>query len=295
MRQVLDFSLLGQVRELCGEESAGVAEFGLITHDMPHSAWAESYRSIRTNIEFLRRNRSLQVLQVTSPHSGDGKSSSASNLAISLAKAGRKVVLIDADLRKPSLHKIFGASRERGLTLALNDVLSVSQVVQPTAVEQLDLIAAGPLMANPAELLASPQLGLILSELKQTYDLVIIDSSPILAVTDPAIIGASVDGMVLIAQPSALKRRDAELTRELLKGLGTLVLGTVINRINHQEGKAGYGYGYGYGYGHGSTAEATNGHSADDRKKPSRSESVERLQAPPSNGHAPAAAPDSHV
>jgi capsular exopolysaccharide synthesis family protein len=278
LRQALDYSLLGQVFQLAEEEGVGVAEFGLISHELPRSAWAEAFRSIRTNIEFLRRHRNAQVLQLTSPHSGDGKSASASNLAISLAKAGRRVVLIDADLRKPSLHKVFGASRERGLTLALNDVLAVSQVIQPTAVEQLDLIAAGPVSAHPAELLASPQLGRILGELKQTYDLVIIDSSPILAVTDPAIIGALVDGLVLVVQPSALKRRDAELTREVLASLGTPVLGTVINRINRQEVKAGFGYGYGYGYG--STAEAAHG----DR---------ELRPAPSANGHAPAASSES--
>ena len=97
---------------------------------MPRSAWAEAYRSIRTNIDFLRRSRNVQVIQITSPYSGDGKSASASNLAISLAKAGRKVLLIDADLRKPSLHKVFGLTKERGFSLVLKDLLAISQVVQ---------------------------------------------------------------------------------------------------------------------------------------------------------------------
>ena len=122
---VLDYAVLGQVLQLPEEESVGIEEFGLISQVLPRSAWAEAYRSIRTNIDFLRRSRNIQVIQITSPYSGDGKSSSASNLAISMARAGRKVVLIDADLRKPSLHKVFGLTTERGFSLVLNEVLIV--------------------------------------------------------------------------------------------------------------------------------------------------------------------------
>src|SRR5206468_6638960 len=118
-------------------------EFGLISHTMPRSAWSEAYRSIRTNIEFLRRSRNVQVIQITSPYSGDGKSASASNLAISLAKAGRRVLLIDADLRKPSLHKVFGLTKERGFSLVLKELFTISQVVQHSSVDGLDLITAG--------------------------------------------------------------------------------------------------------------------------------------------------------
>jgi capsular exopolysaccharide synthesis family protein len=216
---------------------------------LPRSAWAEAYRSIRKNIDFLRRSRNIQVIQITSPYSNDGKSASASNLAISLANAGRKVLLIDADLRKPSLHKIFGLSKGRGLSLVLKDLFSISQVVQRSTIEGLDLITAGPEPSNPAELLASPRFAAVLAELRGLYDTVIIDTSPILAVTDPAIIGASVDGVILVLQTSSLKRRDAETTGEVLKTLGTPVLGSVVNRVGRDEAGGAYGYGYGYGYG----------------------------------------------
>jgi capsular exopolysaccharide synthesis family protein len=275
LRQVLDYTILGQVFQLSDEETADVEEFGLISRTMPHSAWAESYRSIRTNIDFLRRSRDVRLIQITSPYSGDGKSASASNLAISLANAGRKVLLIDADLRKPSLHKIFGLAKDRGFSSVLRDLLSLSEAIQPSAIKGLDLITAGPEPSNPAELLASARFAAALDELRGLYDTVILDTSPILAVTDPAIIGASVDGILLVVQPSSLKRRDVELTREVLHALGTPVLGTVINRIGREEGRGGYGYGTGYGYGYGSFGR--------------RSSEVEpgeavALVAPPKNG-----------
>jgi len=193
------------------------------------------------------------VIQITSPYSGDGKTASASNLAVSMANAGRKVLLIDADLRKPSLHKVFGLTKERGFSLVLRELLTISQAIQHSSIEGLDLITAGPEPGNPAELLASSRFASALEEVRSLYDTVIIDTSPILAVTDPAIIGASVDGVLLVVQPSSLKRRDAEMAKEVLKTLGTLVLGTVINRIGREVvgGAYGYGYGYGHGYGHG--------------------------------------------
>ena len=189
LRKVLDYTVLGQIFQLPEDQHAEIEEFGLISLTMPRSAWAESYRSIRTNIDFLRRSRNIQVIQITSPYSGDGKTASASNLAISMAKAGRKVLLIDADLRKPSLHKVFGLTKERGFTLALKEVLALSQVIQPTKIPGLDLITAGTEPSNPAELLASPRFAAALDEVRMLYDIVIIDTSPILAVTDPAIIG----------------------------------------------------------------------------------------------------------
>jgi capsular exopolysaccharide synthesis family protein len=275
LRKVLDYPVLGQIFQLTEDQKAGIAEFGLISQIMPRSAWAEAYRSMRTNIDFLRRSRNIHVIQVTSAHPGDGKSASSSNLAITLARAGRKVLLIDADLRKPTLHKVFGVAREGGFSLVLKDVLTLTQAIQHSSIEGLDLIAAGPEPGNPAELLACPRFVAALDEARGLYDAVIVDTSPILAVTDPAIVGALVDGIVLVVQPSSLKRHDVELTRELLQNLETPVLGILINRIGRAEAAESFGYGYGYGYGS-YGRDQTEGSSLDPR----------RAHTEPVNGHA---------
>jgi len=291
LRQVLDYTVLGQVFQLPDDQSANVEEFGRICTTMPRSAWAEAYRSIRTNIDFLRRSHDVQVIQIASPYSGDGKSSSASNLAISMARAGRKVLLIDADLRKPSLHKVFGLTNERGFSLVLKDELSISQVIQPSTLDGLDLITTGPEPANPAELLAAPRFLAALDEVRKLYDFVIIDTSPILAVTDPSIIGAAVDGIVLVVQPSSLKRRDAEHAKEVLNNLGTRVLGIVINRIGPEDvgSASGYGYGsgsgYGYGSGYGSSGAASGEVPGDRAADLAQTVQVHGLPEHSANGH----------
>ena len=183
------------------------------------------------------------MLLVTSPQSGDGKSTTASNLAISLAHAGRRVLLIDADLRRPSQHLIHGLRRSPGLTHILKDVLPFHRVVQQTLIDNLDFLATGSEVSNPAELLASPRLNVLLEEVRPLYDVVIFDSSPLLAVTDSSIIASVVDGVLLVVRVSATRRHDIERTLEHLKTLGTLVLGTVVNGMVREQ----FGYGYGYG------------------------------------------------
>src|SRR5262249_15357296 len=154
-----DLSVLGVIPQLTEEQRATMGEVGLISQAMPRSLPAEAYKALRTNLEFLRRNQRLEVIMVTSPTASDGKSTTSSNLAISLAHAGRRVLLVDADLRKPSLDSIYGLRRDRGLSHVLRDLMPMSRVVQRTSVENLDFIATGPEVPNPAELLMSARLG----------------------------------------------------------------------------------------------------------------------------------------
>src|SRR5262249_47611967 len=169
----------------------------------------------------------------------------ASNLAISLAQSGRKVLLVDADLRHPSLHRTHGLHRRFGLTQILADRRPLGRAVQPTPIENLDLLAAGPDTPNPAELLASQRLVTFVEETREAYDNVVIDSSPLLAVTDPSLLAAVSDGIVLVVRASVTRRHDAEQTLELLGTLGTTVLGVVVNGV--KPGKLGSRYGYPYG------------------------------------------------
>lgn len=232
LRRVMDLSVLGTIPRLGSNRNAARGRVGLISHEAPHSIQAESYRSLRTSLQIDRRPTPHQVILVTSPYPGDGKTTTASNLAISLALAGRKVLLIDADLRNPSQHRVFDRSRERGLTLMLSGILPFDQVVQPTAVPGLDLLTAGQEVPSPAELLASHGLSEHLEDIRRAYQIVIIDSSPLLVVTDPSILAAEVDGILLVTRASQTRRRDAMRVAELLKALGTPVLGAVLNGTN---------------------------------------------------------------
>ncbi|MBV8075467.1 MAG: polysaccharide biosynthesis tyrosine autokinase [Planctomycetaceae bacterium] len=242
MCRVLDLRVLGVVPQLSREEYEAVEEIALISHAVPRSLLSESYRSIRTSLlGFLRHNQNAQLILVTSPLVGDGKSTIASNLAISLSHAGRKVLLIDGDLRCPSLHRIYNLRQDRGLTHVLKGLLPLHQAVQPASIKNLELLAAGPEVSNPAELLASHRLGELAEEVRRIYDIVIFDSSPLLTVADPSILASVIDGIVLVARVSVTRRREAEWALELLRIPGTPVLGSVINRATREQ--IGYGYG----------------------------------------------------
>lgn len=252
IRKLIDLPVIGIIPQLGVEQIESSGSVGLLSHETPRSALAESYKSTRTNLEFLRRSRQAQVLLITSPHPGDGKSTTASNLAITLAHAGRKVLLIDADLRKPSLHGVFSLKRDRGLSDLLNGEGPIGLRCQRTFVENLDLMTTGPDVTNPAELLASQRFNTILDDLRRGYDVVIVDSSPLLAVTDPSIVASVADAIVLVIRVTSTRRHDLERMMELVKTLGIPVLGMVVNGVTRTQIGYGYGYGYGrYGYGYG--------------------------------------------
>jgi succinoglycan biosynthesis transport protein ExoP len=248
LRRLTGLAVLGQVVLLPERRSGAMGPLGLISYAKPRSYWAETYRAIRTNIEFLRRrNQRLQVLLVTSPYPGDGKTTAASNLAISFALAGRRVLLIDADLRSPSLDKVHGLRREHGLSHLLKDRLPLHQVAQRSQIENLEVITVGPEAHSPDELLSSPRLKELLDEARQAYDVTLLDSSPLLAVVDPAIVGAVVDGVILVARPGTLRRRDVEHVLELLRIGGASILGMLVNGISREDRNYSYDY---ISYGH---------------------------------------------
>jgi capsular exopolysaccharide synthesis family protein len=245
LRDTMGSPVLGQIPRLGRGDEARARGFGRISHVEPRSPWSEGFRAVRTNVDLLRQRGDLRVLMVSSARAGEGKSSLSSNLAISLAQAGRRVLLIDADLRKPTQHRVHGVRREPGLSEVLRDGRSLGMVAQPTAVEGLDLVVAGAEPPNPAELLVSPRLAGFLAEARGLYDIVIVDSAPLLPVADSSIIGPLVDCVILVAQASRLRRPEARRLRELVDGIGVPLLGVVANRVGREHG--GYGYGYGYG------------------------------------------------
>src|SRR5271157_2289646 len=252
IRKLVDVPLIGVIPFIRDAEVVAAGTAGLLSHQKPRSALAECYKTTRTNLEFLRRSRQAHVLLVASSLPGDGKTTTASNLAIALASTGRRVLLIDGDLRKPSLHRLFDLTREGGFSDALLSRDSIDRLVQPTFVNNLDLLTTGHHVSNPAELLASERLGDVFKELRSIYDMVLIDSSPLLIVTDPSIIAAVADGIILVVRISSTRRHDLDVTNEMLKTLGVPVFGMVVNGVTQEEVGYGYGYGYGrYGYGYG--------------------------------------------
>lgn len=245
LREVLDLPLLGRVPEVAHAAESG--PLGLIARTDPFSPQSEAFREVRTHIDLARRDGSIRAILVTSPRPGDGKSTTASNLAIGLAHAGRRVLLVDADLRRPTQGAIHGQPREHGLTQFLQGTLPIHRAIRPAGIANLDLIVAGAAVSNPSELLMSARFSEFLETVRPSYDLVIVDSSPLLSVADAAIAGSLVDAILLVARPSALRRRDAERASEILKSLGTPVLGVVANRVDAAEASYGYGYDVNHG------------------------------------------------
>jgi succinoglycan biosynthesis transport protein ExoP len=217
----------------------------------PKSVEAEAYRGLRTQLYFSTQGRGHQVVQVTSPNPGDGKSTLAANLAVSIAQSGKRVVLIDCDFRKPRVHKIFDlpSTGEVGLAGVIAGEAPIQAAVRPSGLPNLDLLPCGPRPANPAELLTSPQFQHALDEVRKAYDFVIVDTPPLLAVSDPSVVASRVDGVLLTFRMTKKVRPAAERAREQLAALGANVLGVVVNGwASGGRGYYDYNYGSSYGY-----------------------------------------------
>jgi capsular exopolysaccharide synthesis family protein len=214
----------------------------------PKSSAAEAFRGVRTALYFSTRGEGHKVIQITSPDQGDGKTTLAANLAVALAQAQKRVILVDADLRRPSVHKLFGVSAAQGLASVLGGEADLPNVVQQTAVPGLSVLTCGPVPPNPAELLTLPRFAQLLADLRARYDCVIIDTPPLLAVTDPAVVSPLADGVILTIRLSKNARPHAERAKEVLTTLGARVIGVVVNGVDPKRSRT-YGYdSYRYGY-----------------------------------------------
>jgi len=276
-----------EVEELAGAPILGTVELfdakgkgkQLITANDPRSHMSEAYRLIRTNILFTNVDHPPRTLVITSASPKEGKSTTSSNLARVFADGGYEVSLIDADLRRPSLHRIFQVESREGLTnmLLMGGNLN-GHGVQQTDHPNLDLIVAGPIPPNPADLLSSQRMHQVLAHTSSRSRMTLIDAPPILPVTDAAILSTMADGVVLVVDPSHTKRRDLRRARESIEGVGGKIIGVVINKVSpkgagyhyyyHQ-----YGYRYTYGYGPQNVGRGGKGKSAvtaDDPKVLSR-------------------------
>ena len=234
-------SAIGVIAYIKGDKPAD----RLITHLTPRAPTSEAYRVLRTNLEFASVDAKLHNFIVTSPSPGEGKSTTAANLATVLAQAGNRVVLIDADLRRPSQHKIFEIPNNQGLTMALLDSETpVSYHLQATRVPSLRLMTSGPLPPNPAELLRSQRMAQVLEDLKHEADIVVVDTPPALTVADASILAPRTDGVVVVGKIGSTRREALVQALETLQKTGSNLFGVVLNRSNPARG--GYYYNYYY-------------------------------------------------
>ncbi len=216
----------------------------LICHSHPKSSTAEAYRTLRTNLGFASMDKPCRSVLFTSTSPRDGKSTVSSNLAVVMAQAGYRVVLIDSDLRKPMQHLIFQIENRRGLTNCLLKEAEVASVLHNGLVDNLYVMPSGPIPPNPAEMLNSASTELILQELLAEYDYVFIDSPPVLAVTDATILSTLVDGVVLIVNSGNTRTDLARKACEQLSKGNARLLGVVLNQVKSDSNDYKYYYYY---------------------------------------------------
>lgn len=255
VKSSLGITVLGLIPHVDDENSP--ISRGQKIHIDPQSPVAEAYRSLRTAVYFGTKEQQARTILVTSPERGDGKTTMASNLAISIAQAGRRVLLVDADMRAPMQDLIFGINGRQGLATVLSGKEPADNVIRHTGIENLDLLPAGVAARNPSELLNSAKFIELLDELSEKYDQVIIDSPPLLAVTDARIVAASTDATILVLRAGKSNRKLSELSVDGLVSVGAKLLGAVVNDIRRRTYKNYGSYGtYGrYGYGNDGNSE----------------------------------------
>jgi len=212
----------------------------------PRGRVAEAYRAVRTALYFSTRGGGHQVIQITSPNPGDGKTTLSSNLAVSIANSGKRVLLIDADFRRPRVHRLLGASNETGFSQVIQGTTELADAIQETPIPNFSLLTCGARPDNPSELLTSRRFEELVEVLRERYELVLIDTPPVLPVTDPLNVAPRVDAVLVVLRLNKAARNAGRRALDALEEVGAKVLGVVVNGV---EGGRGYGGAYGqYGY-----------------------------------------------
>ena len=229
----------------------------LVTQNDPKNPAAEAYRVIRTSVQFAQAGKELKTIAITSCTPNEGKSMTIANLAIVLTQAGKSVLIMDCDMRNPTVHKNFNLSNKVGLSSCISMGTAVADAVQETAIEGLDALTAGVIPPNPSELLGSERMQNILQRAKEEYDYVLIDTPPVMPVTDSLVLGRMVDGLILVIDSGEVKVEMAREVKNQLVHAGANILGVVLNKVRSEH--HGYGYGYYYYYGHEGARGGDNG------------------------------------
>jgi len=268
-------------------------DFAVRTFHNPKGRLAEAYRAVRTSLYFSSRGQNHKVVQVTSPNAGDGKTTLAANLAVSIANSGKKVLVMDADFRRPRLDKCLALDGTIGLSALITEKAELPEAIQETGIENLWAMACGERPGNPADLLTSPRFAELLDTLREQFDFVIIDTPPLLAVTDPSTVAARADAVLLVIRLTKHAREASLRALGMLESLGADVLGVIVNGVGHgsrygydyryRDYRYGgyhdgyYRYGYGYGYASGYSDKHGNGNGDYFTDAPSKERSTAAL------------------
>ena len=234
-------TVIGLVPEIADWKNREATE--LVSVSKPNAPAAEAYRTVRTAVEFLGLDQPIGSLQVTSAAAGEGKTTTLANLAVTFARVGQRVIILCCDLRRPRIHQFFGLTNNVGFTSILLGDAPTSAAIQPVKGGlPLGLVASGPLAPNPAELLASKRAVAVIEELDSQCDLLLIDSPPVLPVTDAQVISGLVDGVLLVGSAGTSTKRDVKRAVELLHQVDAPLIGSVLNNV-HSKHDSSYTYG----------------------------------------------------
>ena len=267
IKEQIGAPVLAMVRNLAPVAGTGIEN--LTVHTSPDAIESETFRTLRTTLAFAEGD--TDCVAVTSSEPGDGKTTVLANLGVAFAQAGKKTLMIDADMRRPGLSKLLGLRGARGLSDVLRgqgDVaMECTQFIQASGIDHLDVISCGHKSFDPTELLSGPRTTDLIAWAQSVYEQVLIDCPPIMAASDAAIVGRLVDGMVVVVLPEKNHRRLVLRATENLLAMGVRLIGVVANRIcSEQDGSFyGYGYGYGYSYDYGTSQESENEPDHDDQ------------------------------
>lgn len=246
-----------EIRRLTSDGEAGKygreVDAHLLTLLAPFSPISEAYRLLRTALHSPRSTTPPQAVLVTSPSPGEGKTTTVGNLAVTFAQTGKRVLIVDCDLRKPNLHHLFGLEPKPGLSELLFKLGQHEHAIRTGVIRNLDVITAGALSPNPSEVLGSREMAGFLEQAKREYDIILLDASPVLAATDASVVSTIADAVVLVVSAGATRMVEMDRAVEMLEGVGGKIIGLVVNRLDLQKaygipyGRSGYGY-YGYSY-----------------------------------------------
>ncbi|WP_252315183.1 CpsD/CapB family tyrosine-protein kinase [Sinobaca sp. H24] len=225
------------------KDQAGQNSRKLVTWFNSKSPVAEQYRTIRTNLQYASVDNNVQTIAITSAGPGEGKSTTVANLAVTMAQQGKKTILVDADLRKPTVHYTFRRTNTNGLINVLANKEPFHTFTQKTEVPDLDILPSGPIPPNPAEILGTTAMENLVNDLKKEYDIILFDAPPVLAVTDVQVISKYCDGTILVIKSGDTEKDSAIKAKELLEVTGIPVLGCILNQVKGMDQRYYYYYG----------------------------------------------------